>query len=233
MVRGDHIYVAGTLHGIPFQHHGIDMGDGTVIHLAPVSGMRVVLRDATDRFAVRRDPLETFAMGRSAKVVRHEKGLDLEQVARQAESYIGKTGYSLLEGNCEHFAALCATGASRSQQIEMAEATVSAMASMATKAVWAVSSRIGASLLIRGATKIHPAMLIADGVEVAALAIGCQRGLTAEKSRQVARISGSLAAVGIGGVLGGPAGVAISLAAHSSSTALAERLCKSVRRVLS
>jgi len=233
MARGDHICVAGTLHGIPFQHHGIDMGDGTVIHLAPANGMRVVLRDATDRFAVRRDSLEIFSLGRTPKVIRHEKGLDAEEVARQAESYLGKTGYSLLDGNCEHFAALCASGASRSQQIEMAEATVSAMTSMATKAVWAVSSRIGASLLMRGVTKIHPAMLIADGVEVAALAIGCRRGLTADKSRQVARISGSLAAVGIGGVLGGPAGIAISLAAHSSSTALAERLCKSVRRVLS
>ncbi len=233
MARGDHIFVSGTIHGIPFQHHGIDMGDGTVIHLAPASGTRFAFRDATDRFAVRRDPLGLFSMGRQPKTVRHERGLDAEQVALQAESYVGKTGYSLLDGNCEHFAALCASGASRSQQIEMAEATVSAMTSMATKAFWAVSGRIGTSLLVRGITKIHPAMLIADGVEVAALAIGCRRGLTADKSRKVARISGSLAAVGIGGVLGGPAGVAISLAAHSSSTALADQLCKSVRRVLS
>jgi hypothetical protein len=44
MSRGEHIYVDGWCAGIPFQHHGIDMGDGTVVHLAPEAGARVTLR---------------------------------------------------------------------------------------------------------------------------------------------------------------------------------------------
>ena len=233
MARGDHIYVAGTLRGIPFQHHGIDMGDGTVIHLAPASGVRVVLRDTSERFAVRRDSLEVFCIGRKPVVVTHPRGFAAEQVAERAESYLGKTGYSLLDGNCEHFAALCASGASKSQQIEMAEATVTAVTSMATKAVWSLAGRIGTKLTIKGVTRVHPALLLADGVEMAALAISCRSGMTAERSRSVAKLSSSLAAAGIGGLVGGPAGVAVSLAAHSSSSLVAERLCKAVRRVLS
>ena len=233
MAQGDHIYVAGTLRGIPFQHHGIDMGDGTVIHLAPAEGVRFALRDTSERFAVRRDTMEVFCMGRTPVVVTHPRGRTADEVVQTAESYLGKTGYSLLEGNCEHFAALCASGASKSHQIEMAEATLSAAASMATKAVWALTGRVGAKLLVKGVSRVHPALLIADGVEMATLAVTCRQGMTAERSRALAKWSSNLAAAGIGGLVGGPAGVAISLAAHSSSGMIAQRLCKVVRRALS
>jgi hypothetical protein len=232
MARGEHIFIRGMVHGIPFQHHGIDMGDGTVIHLAPADGARIAVIDGSDRFSVRRDSMERFSAGQTPSVRRHAAGLAPELVAQNAESHLGKTGYSLLDGNCEHFAALCATGASHSHQIAMAEATVSAFASMATKAVWAISSRLGHRVLIRGAVKIHPAMLLADGMEVAALAVGCKQGFDVKRSKQVARFSGNVVAAGIGGLLAGPAGAALSLAAHASSNAIADQFCKAVRKAL-
>jgi len=64
-MRGDHIFVSATVAGIPFEHHGIDMGDGTVIHLAPEGGARITLRDTTDRFTVRRDVMEIFSRGKA------------------------------------------------------------------------------------------------------------------------------------------------------------------------
>ncbi len=233
MARGEHIFVDGLVHGIPFQHHGIDMGDGTVIHLAPISGARIALNDSTDRFSVRRTTREEFCAGRTPEVRRHADGLPLEQVALRAEASLGRTGYSLLGGNCEHFASLCAIGKSHSHQIEMAQATVSAVASMATKAFWAVSSRVGSRLVARGITKLHPAMFLADGVEVAALAVSCQQGLDADRAKRLARLSGSVVAAGIGGVVAGPAGAAVCLATHSSSTAIADQFCKALRRALS
>jgi hypothetical protein len=159
--------------------------------------------------------------------------LAADHIVAKAESLIGNSGYSLLNGNCEHFARLCASGRSESHQVDMGAATVSAFASMATKACWALGSKLGGRLAIRTVTRVHPAALIADGVEVLTLAISCRRGLTAVQSRKVARLSSSVAAVGIGAVVGGPAGAVVALATHSSSTAFADRLCEIVREKLS
>lgn len=233
MARGDHIYVRSLLGAIPFQHHGIDMGDGTVIHLAAASGGRVALRDVSDTFSVRRDCWEEFCQGRVPQVVEHADAREPEDVAVQAENWLGKTGYNLLHGNCEHFATFCATGRCESHQIEMSEATVSAMASLATKAFWLTTGKIGGRLALRGATKVHPAAMLADGVEMVTLAVGCGRGLSANDSRRLAKVSGTLAAAGIGVIFGGPAGAAVCVAAHSGSGVVADRICKSVRDLLS
>ena len=76
-------------------------------------------------------------------------------------------------------------------------------------------------------------MFLADGVEVAALAVSCQQGLDADRAKRLARLSGSVVAAGIGGVVAGPAGAAVCLATHSSSTAIADQFCKALRRALS
>jgi hypothetical protein len=231
MAKGDHIYVTSFFGGIPYQHHGIDMGDETVIHLAAETA-RVTLRDDSGRFCVRRDSRQDFCRGGDPVIVRHADGLDAEQVAARAEELLGKPGYRLLDGNCEHFARYCATGQAVSHQIEMGQATLSAVASMSTKAFWSLSSKYGSRLAIKGATKVHPATLLADGVEIVALAIGCRSGLAADQAQRVARISGSLTALGVGVVVGGPAGAAACLATHSSSTAIANYFCKRVRNAL-
>ncbi len=242
MSKGDHIFVNANAAGIPYQHHGIDMGDGTVIHLAPADGVRFTLRDSSDRFMVRRDLLADFCRGSNPITVAHRGERSPEEIALAAESQLGQCGYSLLDGNCEHFARLCACGRSESHQIEMGQATVSALASMSTKAFWSLSSRVASSrvassqifsrIAFRGAAKVHPASLLADGIEIATLAISCQRGMDTEQAKRVSRLSGSVAAVGIGAVLGGPAGAVLSLAAHQSSTAIADRLCNVARRML-
>ncbi len=233
MAKGEHIYVPSVAHGITFQHHGIDVGDGTVIHLAPASGVRWTIRDTSGEFSVRRDSMEAFCQGMEPKTVNHEDQRDPDEIVERAMQSIGLKGYSLMDGNCEHFATLCATGRSESHQIEMGEATVSAVASMATKAFWSLSSKAGSNLAIRGATKVHPATMLADGVEIAALAIGCRSGLNARRSKRLARFSSSIAAAGIGGFMGGPAGAAVCVAVHAGSGAVADRVCRSVRSILS
>jgi Lecithin retinol acyltransferase len=232
MARGDHLYVKDTMGGIPFQHHGIDMGDDTVIHLAPIDGSRVTLRDASERFAVRRVSLKEFSNGRPVKVRQHAQRQEVEVIVKTAESMIGKAGYSLLEGNCEHFASLCVTGKSTSYQIDMAEATLASVASACSKAFWTASARLGTKLVVRGVSKIHPATLVADGVEIVALNISCRRGMSAEEAKRIARRSGNVAALGIGAILGGPVGAAVGLAAHTSSRNLADRICQRVRKLL-
>lgn len=232
MAKGDHIYIKGNYGAIPFQHHGIDMGDGTVVHLAPSNGPRVTLRDDSARFTVRRDSLDEFCQGQQPIQIKHDCSLPAEQIAETAVNYIGKSGYSLLDGNCEHFASLCATGRSESHQIEMGQATLIAVGSAVTKAFWSASTRLGAKFAVRSATKLHPAALLADGVEIALLATSCRQGMSAERSQKLARVGGSLTAAGVGAVFGGPAGAALCVAAHTSSTAIADGFLRSARKLL-
>jgi hypothetical protein len=47
-MEGDHVYIK-CFNGIAYTHHGIDCGDGTVIHLAKLKGK------------ISRDPMSSFA----------------------------------------------------------------------------------------------------------------------------------------------------------------------------
>ena len=231
MARGDHIYVLSFAGGVPFQHHGIDMGDGSVIHLASSDGARVAFRDTSVEFCVRRNSWEDFCRGKRVQIVHHDDARQPEEVAATAESMLGQTGYSLLEGNCEHFATFCATGRYHSQQIELSEATVSAMTSLGTKAFWSVSSKLGSRVAVRGAVKIHPAAMLADGGEIATLLVGCRNGISPERSRRLAKLGGLLTAAGVGVLVGGPAGAVASVGLHTSSGLVADNVCKTIRRL--
>jgi hypothetical protein len=108
MALGDHIKTrrAGGL----YTHHGIDMGDGTVVHF---SGDPVNFRDAS----VCRVAMEEFLQGGRLILVAHrEPVLSGEETARIAESLIGARGYHPLINNCEHFTTYCKTGRKDSAQ---------------------------------------------------------------------------------------------------------------------
>jgi hypothetical protein len=105
MSRGDHVYVR---RGRRYSHHGIDCGDGTVIHY---SGDRGTTR------RVERSPLESFANGSPVLVRTYRERLPIEQIVANAESRLGDTGYHLVRNNCEHFATWASTGAARSGQV--------------------------------------------------------------------------------------------------------------------
>lgn len=105
MVRGDHIYVR---RGRRYTHHGIDCGDGSVIHYI---GRRTGIR------RVGRTPFEDFAAGSRVRVRRYRHARSAEETLRTAESLIGTTDYHLIRNNCEHFAVWCRTGRSRSRQV--------------------------------------------------------------------------------------------------------------------
>jgi hypothetical protein len=105
MARADHLQVPRQ-HGL-FQHHGIDLGDGTVAHY--LEG-REILRSAR----------EEFGRGQPISVVAYEDGTcSLPGVTlRRAMGRLGEQNYNLLFNNCEHFAHWCKTGRHRSRQVE-------------------------------------------------------------------------------------------------------------------
>lgn len=108
MSRGDHVYVRLRRGLARYTHHGIDCGDGTVIHYA---GDRGSVRH------VERTTWAAFAVDSSVLVRRHRRALSADEVVAKAESRLGADGYHLVWNNCEHFATWCSTGSRGSKQV--------------------------------------------------------------------------------------------------------------------
>lgn len=108
MARGDQIYVMREFFNLDglYEHHGIDCGDGTVIHYRKPSE------------TIERTSKETFARGQTIQVLRYPKRYIPDTVIQRAESRLGEQNYNLLFNNCEHFATWCVTGVNKSQQVE-------------------------------------------------------------------------------------------------------------------
>ena len=109
MARGDQLYVDREFfkqNGV-YKHHGIDCGDGTIIHYRKPSEI------------VERTSLAIFSRGNPVYIVEYLQGFCFipEVVVERAESRLGEDKYNLLFNNCEHFATWCKTGISESKQI--------------------------------------------------------------------------------------------------------------------
>ncbi|NJL02721.1 MAG: NC domain-containing protein [Spirulinaceae cyanobacterium RM2_2_10] len=107
MARGDQIYTQRefwNLQGL-YEHHGIDCGDGTVIHYRKPSE------------TVEQTSLATFAGSQPIYVKPYRTAFIPEVAVQRAESRLGERRYNLLFNNCEHFATWCKTGISSSQQV--------------------------------------------------------------------------------------------------------------------
>ena len=102
MAAADHLEVPRQ-HGL-FNHHGIDLGDGTVAHY--LEGREIL-----------RSPLEEFSQGQPLRVISHAAASPVGVTLRRAMGRLGEQDYNLLFNNCEHFATWCKTGRHRSGQV--------------------------------------------------------------------------------------------------------------------
>ena len=92
--------------GIPYEHHGIDCGDRTVIHYSK-TGEATVARTSKD----------AFARGGSIYTKNQPTAFIPDVVVERAESRLGERQYDLFFNNCEHFANWCKTGRSECGQL--------------------------------------------------------------------------------------------------------------------
>ncbi|MDA0266805.1 MAG: lecithin retinol acyltransferase family protein [Cyanobacteria bacterium] len=108
MARGDQIYAMREWIGISsvYEHHGIDCGDGTVIHYRK-----------TDTAEVARTSIALFGQGKPITIKVQPVALLPDTVVERAESRLGEQRYDLLTNNCEHFATWCKTGRNESEQL--------------------------------------------------------------------------------------------------------------------
>ena len=109
MTRGDQIFVMRPLMGMEgvYEHHGIDCGDGTVIHYSKVPQEPTVLRVSW----------REFSWNQTVRVRDYAASFIPDVVIERAESRLGEKLYRLLTNNCEHFATWCKVGKSESRQI--------------------------------------------------------------------------------------------------------------------
>jgi hypothetical protein len=103
LAAADHLEVPRQ-HGL-FNHHGIDLGDGTIAHY--LEGREIL-----------RSPLEEFSQGQPLRVISHAEASPVGVTLRRAMGRLGEQDYNLLFNNCEHFATWCKTGRHRSEQVD-------------------------------------------------------------------------------------------------------------------
>ena len=102
MAAADHLEVPRQ-HGL-FNHHGIDLGDGTVAHY--LEGREIL-----------RSPLVEFSQGQPLRVINYVEASPVGVTLRRAMGRLGEQDYNLLFNNCEHFATWCKTGRHHSAQV--------------------------------------------------------------------------------------------------------------------
>lgn len=109
MARGDQLYVMRPLLNMEgvYEHHGIDCGNGTVIHYSK----------ATETPTVSRTSYVTFSWDNPVYTKQYAVSFIPDVVVERAESRLGEQRYNLLSNNCEHFATWCKTGKNESRQL--------------------------------------------------------------------------------------------------------------------
>ncbi len=209
MAAGDHLYLYRSFNGVPFVHHGIDCGDGTVIHY------QGKLRNST----VTRVFLEHF-LGETIHVKEYGKSDPAEIVVARAESRLGENGYNMFGNNCEHFAHWCKTGQPHSAQIRnmqvaatgLAGASVGAMATrLMAKGLRLGAGAVGVGGLVSGlAIDLAMAQILADDEYLPTDERQLRQNV--RNAGQVGTLVGSMAGGVAAGLMGGVLGLAASVA---------------------
>jgi Lecithin retinol acyltransferase len=127
VVKGDQIYVDTDT--LLIKHHGIYMGDRSVIHFFRENKKAPTVISRTD--------IEVFHKGKTVNIVQHAISRPPDEVVFVAKFFLeaqraGKgLHYDFINFNCEHLAYLCKTGHLKSSQVDMAFDVLKGLGSIA------------------------------------------------------------------------------------------------------
>lgn len=208
MAQGDHIFTSILFDGVPFTHHGIDCGDGTVIHY---DGSKVCRVSKTE-----------FAKGKEIRIKEYGQCDSDYVVVHRAEQRLYERNYNLFFNNCEHFAYYCKTGKHKSDQVNKmggvgAGAAVGLAAKEATKAAAKVVGRSAAGIagavgIVSGvATDLIVGKILEDDEHLPDYKREARK--KARQAGQVASVAGGITGTVAAATVGGTAAIAISAAA--------------------
>ena len=218
MARGDRIATERRFAGstVGYTHHGVDLGDGTVVHARPDDPERIF-----DGGSVARTSLAEFAAGAPVRIVTDPPPrYGPDEIAERALSLVGRDGYCPVVENCEHFATWCATGERASRQVDLlaerigstavrVAAVVAARAAAGAAERVVVRTALGTSVRF-GLRTLLPATLVAEGAAMVAEWSAHQAGHPPERSRRAGERAGlatSACVCAAATVAAGPAGM--------------------------
>ena len=192
MSIGDHISVC---HGV-YTHHGIDLGDGRVVHYG--RGLQDI-----ENAKVEIVSMEKFSGGKEVNVVKSVKAFSSEQIAWRAMSRIGERCYDLFDNNCEHFVNWCRSGRAISTQVAI------------TKTILRQAAAVGSRALLRKGLRgavarrtVRAPLIVADLIQAGVELIALNNGKDEEESETLGAKAGAASSLGIGFLTGGPTGAA-------------------------
>jgi hypothetical protein len=114
MARGDHLFI----YCFGYSHHGIDLGNGSVIHFDSGPWQKVLGGSTDVPPTICETSLCRFARGRDVFSRVYDLSDDPVLVVERAKSRVGEQCYELVNNNCEHFAVWCKTGHPVSTQVQ-------------------------------------------------------------------------------------------------------------------
>lgn len=212
MAAGDRLRAERRVLGttVSYMHHGIDVGDGTVVHARPHDFRRPFAGGRVERIG-----REVFAAGSPIDVVREPAAaFSPATIVARALRHVGRPGYCPVVDNCEHFATWCATGQRASRQVDL---VVSRLESAARTVAVAVSARAVGGAAARATARLGlgvlvPAVVAGDVAALAAEWRACRAGKSVAQGRLEGARAGlatSVAACALVGLRAGPAGALV------------------------
>jgi len=205
MAKADHIYVSHRA----YTHHGIDIGDGTVVHRTRATGR------------VTRISFAEFAGNRVVHHFPTPVADDADTVVGRALSSVDTPGYCLVRGNCEHFATWCKTGRSHSSQVSRVHRQVAALSGrmVTTQFTKGAAKLTGKSLL----KTVSPALLAVDAAQVGTEILLAQRGIAPDRVEQVGASIGLIGSAAVGTMIAGPIGAVVSVGLWAAGEVIGRR----------
>jgi hypothetical protein len=207
LAAADHLQVPRQ-HGL-FNHHGIDLGDGTVAHY--LEGREIL-----------RSPRDEFSRGLAITTVDYPPGSCSSSgvTVRRAMGRLGEQNYNLLFNNCEHFAHWCKTGRHRSNQVEDWLHTGS-LGALAIGQFIPAAVLTGARMLLRHGITVEPGHL-EKGRELAWKTLGQLDGLRSKLQIKLEEELGKAEARWAGPMDGNDQLIGLRLAAQKLADQLTE-----------
>lgn len=226
MAKGDLLSIPCMWGIIPYRHFGIDIGDGTVVHLATEASEGTSAREGRS-MRVQRVALEGFLDGKRPTIERVSDSLPAQEVVDHALSAVGTTYYHLVIGNCEHFARLCKTGNPASHQADrlvrgVMRASLAGLVSASTRIATQTASAGVPQLLFSRAAGVSS--LVGEAARHSAYIVSRCGGIEHKHAERIGRSTGIATATVIGAVVGGPVGGATSAALYLAIDSLSQSL---------
>jgi hypothetical protein len=139
------LHLAVKREGALYQHHGVYLGDGTVVHFAGEGLSQKsarVERTSLREFVAREGLKRTYSLRPTRMGGEPVATLDPAVICLRALSRVGDTGYQLVQNNCEHLSVWSQIGASVSFQVQRARTLVPGKTQMHEAVAIALDQRL-------------------------------------------------------------------------------------------